>query len=342
MKNSSQKPTIGITMGDPVGIGPEIIVKALEENSVWDACLPFVLGDREVMDKTLKFLGSALELRPVKEIKQDNKKEKVINVLALSKLNPDQIFFGKPNRDTGEAMVGYIKKAIHLVLEKKIDGMVTCPINKAAMSLAGYTYPGHTELLVEETNTKEYAMMLAGKRLKVVLVTIHLPLRKVSEVLSSEKVFSCIRLTHNYLKKFFGIKKPRLAVAALNPHAGEGGLFGEEEEKIIDPMIKKAREEGINVLGPFAPDTLFYFAIKGHYDAVICMYHDQGLIPLKLLHFEDAVNVTLGIPIIRTSVDHGTAYDIAGSGRASPKSLINAIKLAAQMAFLGKNSVGQF
>ena len=332
MRNSTQKPIIGITMGDPVGIGPEIIVKALEENSVWDACLPFILGDGKVMDNTLKLLGSGLELRLVTEIKKNNKKEKVINLLALSKLNPDQVFFGKPNKETGDAMVGYIKKAIHLALEKKIDGMVTCPINKAAMALAGYAYPGHTELLAEETNTKEYAMMLAGKKLKVVLVTIHLPLRRVPEVLSPEKVFSCIYLSHNYLKEFFGIRKPRLAVAALNPHAGEGGLFGEEEEKIIDPMIKKAREGGINVVGPFPPDTLFYFAVKGHYDAVICMYHDQGLIPLKILHFEDAVNVTLGLPIIRTSVDHGTAYDIAGSGRASPKSLINAIRLAAQMA----------
>ena len=285
------------------------------------------------MDNTLKLLGSALELRSVDEIKKGNKREKIINLLALSKLNPAQVFFGKPNKDTGDAMVSYIKKAICLALEKKIDGMVTCPINKAAMALAGYTYPGHTELLAEKTNTKEYAMMLAGKRLKVVLATIHLPLKRVSEVLSSEKVFSCIYLTHKYLKEFFGIKKPRLAVAALNPHAGEGGLFGEEEEKIIGPMIKKAREGGINVLGPFPADTLFYFAVKGHYDAVICMYHDQGLIPLKILHFEDAVNVTLGLPIVRTSVDHGTAYDIAGSGKAIPKSLINAIKLAAQMAF---------
>ena len=341
MKTSNQKPTIGITMGDPVGIGPEIIVKALQEGSVWDVCVPFVLGDRQVMDKALKLLGSDLKLRSVKEIKPGEEKEKVINLLALSKLNPRQVAFGKPNRDTGGAMIGYIRKTIHLALENKIDGMVTCPINKAAMTLAGYAYPGHTELLAEETKTKEFAMMLAGKKLKVVLATIHVSLRMVPKILSSEKVFSCICLTHNSLKKFFGIKKPRLAVAALNPHAGEEGLFGDEEEKIIDPMIKKAQNCGIDVLGPFSPDTLFYFAVKGSYDAVICMYHDQGLIPLKMLHFEDAVNVTLGLPIIRTSVDHGTAYDIAGSGKANPKSLINALALAARMSFFGKKTARQ-
>jgi 4-hydroxythreonine-4-phosphate dehydrogenase len=201
------------------------------------------------------------------------------------------------------------------------------------MALAGYNYPGHTEILAEETNAKEYAMMLAGEKLKVVLATIHLPLRMVPAVLSSQKVFSCICLTHNYLKDFFGIKKPRLAVAGLNPHAGEGGLFGEEEEEIIAPAVKKAQAGGINVVGPLPSDSLFYFALKGRYDSVICMYHDQGLIPLKILHFEDAVNVTLGLPIIRTSVDHGTAYDIAEPGTANPLSLINALKIAATMAF---------
>lgn len=339
MENFIQKPILGITMGDPVGIGPEIIVKALEEKSVWDVCAPFVLGDYEIMARAMKSLGSSLSLRPIKEIKKNSIHEKAVNLLALSQLNSAQVFFGKPSKETGGAMVGYIKTAIHLALEKKIDGMVTCPINKAAMALAGYSYPGHTELLAEETNTKEYAMMLAGERLKVVLATIHLSLKKVPEVLSPGKIFSCICLTHHHLKKFLGIKKPRLAVAALNPHAGEDGLFGDEEEKIIAPMVKKAQEQEIDVTGPLPPDTLFYFAEQGHYDAVVCMYHDQGLIPLKMLHFEDAVNITLGLPIIRTSVDHGTAYDIAGSGTANPKSLINAIKLAAKMSFFWEKPV---
>ena len=336
MKKTTQRPILGITMGDPAGIGPEIIVKALEDKTIWEVCSPFVLGDLGVMENTLKLLGSDLGLNVIKEISKETKKEKVINLLALSTLNLNQFSFGKPNKDTGKAMVGYITKAIHLALKKKINGVVTCPINKAAIALAGYVYPGHTELFAEKTKTREYAMMLAGASLKVVLVTIHLPLRKVPQLLSPKKVFSCICLAHNYLKNFFGVNKPRLAVAALNPHAGEKGLFGEEEEKIIAPMIKKARGEGINVLGPFPPDTLFFYAVKGNFDAVICMYHDQGLIPLKLLHFEDAVNVTLGLPIIRTSVDHGTGYDIAGTGKASPKSLINAIKLAAQMVHFRK------
>jgi len=318
-------------MGDPAGIGPEIIVKALEKKTLREICSPLILGDPGVMIKALSLLDSKLNLNPILDLEKEYKEGKFINLLSLSNLDSDLFFYGKPNKDTGKAMVSYIREAIHLALEEKIDAMVTCPINKAAMSEAGYSYPGHTELLAEETKANEYAMMLVGEKLRVVLVTIHHPLREVPDLLTSEKILSAIRLSHNSLSKYFGINKPRLAVAALNPHAGEDGLFGAEEEEIIDPAIRKARMEGVNVLGPFSSDTLFFYAAKGKFDAVICMYHDQGLIPLKLLHFEDAVNITLGLPIVRTSVDHGTAYDIAGTGKANPKSLIKAIKLAAQM-----------
>ena len=327
-----KKPIIGITMGDPTGIGPEIIVKALEQKSIWEVCTPLVFGDPGIMENALDFLSSKVTLCPVETVEEIDQEKRQINLLSLSNIAMDEFSYGKPDRRTGAAMVFYIKEAINLALRKKIDAVVTCPINKAVMSLVGYSYPGHTELLAEATKADEYAMMLAGEKLRVVLVTIHHSLREVPDILTAGKIISTIRITNTALKKYFGLQEPKLAVAALNPHAGEGGIFGNEEEKIITPAICKAREDGINASGPFASDTLFFYASRGKFDAVICMYHDQGLIPLKLLHFEDAVNITLGIPIIRTSVDHGTAYDIAGTGTANPQSLIRAIETATQMA----------
>jgi len=332
MKERERKPRIGITMGDPVGIGAEVIAKALAEESVWKMCTPLVLGDSGIMRKALGLVDSPLSLHAIRAVERISIEQKSVCLMDVSVLDADRFAYGKPNEDTGKAMVSYIREAVHLALEEKIAAVVTCPINKGAMALAGYAYPGHTEFLAEMTKTAEYAMMLAGERLKVVLVTIHLPLKDVPGSLTSAKIFSAIRLSNTALKQFFGKKKPTLAVAALNPHAGESGLFGREEQEIIEPAVSEARKQGIDVSGPFSADSLFFYASQGAFDTVICMYHDQGLIPLKLLHFEDAVNVTLGLPIIRTSVDHGTAYDIAGMGKANPKSLINAIELAAQMA----------
>jgi 4-hydroxythreonine-4-phosphate dehydrogenase len=329
--DDSRKPLIGITMGDPAGIGPEIIVKALEKQSIWKLCVPLVLGDPEVMARALRVCGSRLPLTLAEEVQKEYPGKKQIYLHPLSELDLGSFGYGAPTSRTGKAMVGYILKAIGYALNRQIDGIVTCPINKAAIALAGYPYPGHTELLAAETKTQEYAMMLTGETLKVVLVTIHHQLKQVPELLSKEKIVSCIRLTHRALNDHFGVANPRVAVAALNPHAGEEGLFGAEEHAIIAPAIREAQAEGIDAAGPFPADTLFYHAVRGGCDAVVCMYHDQGLIPLKLLHFEDAVNVTLGLPIIRTSVDHGTAYDIAGTGQANPKSLINAVKMAAHM-----------
>jgi 4-hydroxythreonine-4-phosphate dehydrogenase len=210
--------------------------------------------------------------------------------------------------------------------------MVTCPISKVLMHSAGYQYDGHTQLIAHLTQTDSYVMMLAGNKLRVSLVTIHCALKDVPHILSTDIIFNTIAITSKALRQDFGFKKPRLAVAALNPHAGESGLFGSEENDLILPAVRKALKAGLNVSGPFAPDTVFVRAASGEFDAVISMYHDQGLIPLKLLHFSDAVNVTLGLPIIRTSVDHGTAYDIAGKGKADASSLKAAIKLAAVMA----------
>ena len=218
--------------------------------------------------------------------------------------------------------------------------MATAPINKEAMNRAGILYPGHTELLAELTGSTEYVMMLAGDRLRVTLVTIHEALADVPHLVTTEKVLATIRITHRDLDRYFR-KNPRLAVLALNPHCGEGGLFGDAETRIIAPAIAAARAEGIDVTGPHSADTLFHFAVQGEYDAVVCMYHDQGLIPLKLLHFDDGVNVTLGLPIIRTSVDHGTAYNLAGTGRASDASLTAAIRMAAEMATTRRRDAGR-
>jgi len=324
-------PIIGITMGDPTGVGPEVIVKVLSSKSTFRFCRPVVLGDKTVMQRAIKLLGSTLKINETESVGDREYRNTMLNLLNLSDINIDETDYGVPTKYCGKAMVSYIKEAVKLVLDGRIDAITTAPISKKAMSDAGYSYPGHTELLAELTGSREYIMMLAGEKLKVTLVTIHCGLKEVFQLLTTKNILKTIKITHSALVEFFGEEKPKLAVAALNPHAGEGGLFGKEEEEIILPAIKQAQRLGIEVEGPMPPDTLFYHAARGAYSAVVSMYHDQGLIPLKLLHFEDAVNVTLGLPLIRTSVDHGTAYDIAGTGKANPSSLMNALKLAARM-----------
>jgi len=247
-------------------------------------------------------------------------------------LEPDVLTPGIPKREGGTAMVDCIVTAVDLAKRKEISAVVTCPISKALMQKAGHAYEGHTQLIASLTHSKDYVMMLAGKKLRVVLVTIHCALKEVPSLLSKEKVLRTIRITARALERDFGISRPLLAVTALNPHAGEEGLFGAEEDQMIRPAIREAKAEGHRVEGPFPADSLFYRAAGGEFDAVVSMYHDQGLIPLKLLHFSDAVNITLGLPIIRTSVDHGTAYDIAGKDMADPRSLKAAIKMAVMMA----------
>jgi 4-hydroxythreonine-4-phosphate dehydrogenase len=229
-------------------------------------------------------------------------------------------------------MADYISWACDACIDGDAAGMVTAPINKQALRAAGTEFPGHTELLADRCQVDEVVMMLAGARLRVCLVTTHCALREVPQRLTAERILTTMRIAATALQQQFGLEHPRLAVLALNPHAGEGGLFGDEEKRHIVPAIETARDEGLAVSGPHSADTLFWFASQGQYDAVICMYHDQGLIPLKLLHFEDGVNVTLGLPIVRTSVDHGTAYDLAGTGQASSASLIAAVRMAAEMA----------
>jgi 4-hydroxythreonine-4-phosphate dehydrogenase len=325
------KPFIAVTMGDPTGVGPEIIARALAQPETVSDSHVLVVGDAGAMQRAISITGVPLRL----EIFNDGALPDVyrpgsICLSSLSRLDTGDMMFAKPTSASGEAMFRYIAEAARLCLSGEAAAMATAPISKAALNLAGHHYPGHTELLGELTGTRDFVMMLAGNRLRVTLVTIHEALRDVPALLSFEKVLTTIRITHRDVGKYFR-KNPRLAVLALNPHCSEGGLFGDEEERIIGPAVAAARDEGIDAVGPLSADTLFHFAARGDYDAVVCMYHDQGLIPLKLLHFEDGVNVTLGLPIVRTSVDHGTAYDLAGTGRASAASMVAAIRMAADM-----------
>ena len=329
---SDYRPIIGITMGDPVGIGPEIILLSLCISSIYEVCRPLVIGDFRTLGAAKNCTQSQLLLESVKDPEAGKYECGSVDVLNLSELDPDKTSWGNPTVQTGRAMMNYVISAIDLAIKGSIAAITTCPINKTAMRISGFHYSGHTELLSERTKTDDFAMMFAGNRLRVVLVTIHVPLMDVPAILSKQKILRAIRLAGKALYEQFGFKKPRIAVAGLNPHAGEKGLFGDEEKNIIAPAIHDARSEGFDATGPFPPDTIFNHAINGRYDVVVSMYHDQGLIPFKLIHLRDGVNTTLGLPIIRTSVDHGTAYDIAGKGIADPGSLIAAINMAAKQA----------
>ena len=324
-------PLITITMGDPAGIGPEIIVKSLLRDDIYQVCRPFVVGDTGVLRMISKRMGS-FSFHVISNPLEATGKPGLIDVIPVSDLREDSFIPGQPTLKGGKAMVDYIVKAVELNGGGQVSAMVTCPINKELMHLAGYRFDGHTELLAHLTHTKDYVMMLAGNRIKVSLVTIHCALREVAQRLNKELILRTITITCRALENDFAILRPRIAVAALNPHAGESGLFGLEDKEIIRPAVEEARNDGLLVDGPFSADTVFYYAMNGRFDAVVAMYHDQGLIPVKLLDFSDAVNITLGLPLIRTSVDHGTAYDIAGKGVADPSSLVAAIKMAARIA----------
>ncbi|MBN1832815.1 MAG: 4-hydroxythreonine-4-phosphate dehydrogenase PdxA [Deltaproteobacteria bacterium] len=327
----SHLPIIGITMGDPSGIGPEIIRKALSDSKIYEICRPVVWGDAGALSVKIHGVSG----KPIREISsplEAGGDPGGIDLIAVSQLGKEAITPGIPRVEGGEAMVSYISKAVETAQRGEIAAIVTGPINKALMHEAGYSFDGHTPLIAHLTNTKDYVMMLAGNRLKVTLATIHCALERVPYILNTDRIHRTIWMTWQALRLDFGIKEPRLGVAALNPHGGESGLFGSEEDRMIGPAVERAMSDGCLVEGPFPADTLFYKASKGEFDAVVAMYHDQGLIPLKLLHFSDAVNITLGLPIVRTSADHGTAYDIAGKGVADPSSLKAAICMAVTVA----------
>jgi len=333
MSDSKAKPLIGITMGDPCGVGPEIIVAALSVPEVREQCVPVVIGDAAALKRAIAVCNLPLGMQIVASPEEARRVGNgVIPLLEESHLTDDDLRYSRPTTAAGDAVYNYIRTATCLCLDGRLAAMVTAPISKEAMNRAGHHYPGHTELLADLCGTDRYVMMLAGDVLRVSLVTIHEALRDVPGLLSVERILTTIRVTEAGVRRLTGIARPRLAVLSLNPHCGEGGMFGDEERNFITPAIEEACREGIEAQGPLSADTLFHFARQGQYDGVVAMYHDQGLIPLKLLHFDDGVNITLGLPIIRTSVDHGTAYDLAGTGKASTGSILAAIGMAVKMA----------
>lgn len=330
----TRSPILALTMGDPCGIGPELSAKAFHSPRAHDGMRPLLVGDEEIMRKAIDTTGVPLTLHPITSVNEAKFTPGTIDLLSVSSLSRDEVTPGTPTARTGHAMIEAIVRSVELALEGECDAMVTGPIHKVAMKLAGSKFHGHTELIASQTKASEYAMMMAGNRLKVVLVTIHIPLRRVVEELTPDVITHLIDLTVRSLKERFDMPTPRIAVAGLNPHAGEEGLFGDEESRIIAPAISKARQmhPECTISDALPPDTVFFKATEGHYDAVVCMYHDQGLIPFKMVHFHDGVNTTLGLPIIRTSVDHGTAYDIAWQNIASESSLLSAMEMAALQA----------
>jgi 4-hydroxythreonine-4-phosphate dehydrogenase len=334
-------PLIAVTMGDPCGIGPEIVCRAAVDPRVRECSRVVILGDEEALRRAATLVGGGVGIAVLREVTAvADATADSVHLLPLGQLSAEGRRYGEPIPETGDAVHRYIVEAQRLAAAGIVDAMATAPISKRVLQAAGHRYPGHTELLAELSGTKDVVMMLAGDRLRVTLVTIHEALKDVPRLLTRERILQTIRVTAGGLSRYF-VRQPRLAVLALNPHGGEGGIFGREEEEIIAPAVDMAREEGIDARGPFPADTLFHFAARGDYDAVVCMYHDQGLIPLKLLHFDDGVNVSLGLPIIRTSVDHGTAYDIAGTGRASAESMVAAIRMAAGMVRSGRQGGGE-
>jgi len=326
------KPIIGVTMGDPAGIGPEVCVKALASAEIQKIANCLVIGDRRFLRLGLKISKiEKIEINSIKKVSEAKFSPDTIDVLDLNNADPAKIKLGEISKAAGKAAVEYLNKAIDLAQTKEIYAIVTAPINKEAIHKAGFRFQGHTEILAARTKTKDYAMMFVSDPLWVILATTHLPLREVSRHLTKNKILKTIQLAHETLSRVRG-RKPKIGVAGLNPHAGEGGIFGKEEIKIIKPAIDEAKKLGINVEGPISPDAIFYLAKSGMFDIVVAMYHDQGLIPLKLLAFNRSVNVTVGLPFIRTSVDHGTGFDIVGKGWANPQSLMEAIKVAAHFS----------
>ncbi len=326
------RPTIAITMGDPAGIGAEVIVKALADPVLRHKARYIIYG----MNELLSYAADIAEFDVFWWRDQFNGRQRSYPHDVVVVDYDDYSMLGStirsPSKMGGQASMRFCLDAIEAAQKKIVDAVVTAPIAKESWKLAGYHFPGHTELFAHQTGSRRYAMMFAGGPLKVILATVHIPLNGLWGRLNIGAVFQPIELVHETLVNWFGIDKPRIAVAGVNPHASENGQFGDEEERIISPAILMAREQGIDATGPYSPDTVFLAARDGKFDAVVAMYHDQGLIPVKLLAFDQAVNLTVGLPIIRTSPDHGTAFDIVGRNRANPGSMKAAIDLAINLA----------
>ena len=342
MTASGQKPLLGITAGDPGGIGPEIAAKALADPEMYETCRSLVVGDAEIMADAVRFSGLDLSIRACADPESGRYTPGGIDVLDLGCLPLGELRHKTVTAAQGRAAFAYIERAIELAMDGRIDGTVTGPINKAALNAAGHHYAGHTEIYRDLTGSSDVAMMLAEGDFRVVHVSTHVSLKEACDRVQRDRVRRVIGLTHETLRRL-DLTTPRIAVACLNPHCGEGGLFGDEDDREVAPAVADALADGIAVDGPLPADTVFSKMRGGMYDAVVVMYHDQGHIPTKLMGFQyddrtgewsamAGVNITLGLPIIRTSVDHGTAFGKAGEGRANPESMIAAIRLAAQLA----------
>jgi 4-hydroxythreonine-4-phosphate dehydrogenase len=318
-------------MGDAAGTGPEIITKSLALPELRAVCRPVVIGDAAAMTRALRFTGVSLKIRAIKDVAEATSAPGEIDVLDLANLDLATLKLGHVDPQAGHAAYEYIKLATELALAGRVSAVVTSSINKESLNAAGHHFDGHTGLLAHLCDRPDATMMLVADKLRVSHVSTHVPLRVAIDRVKPDRILTVLRLTHDAVRRL-GIDRPRLAVAGLNPHAGENGLFGDEEEKFITPAIVQARALGLDVHGPFAGDTIFFRTLQGEFDAGVAMYHDQGHVAAKMLGIWRGVNVTLGLPIIRTSVEHGTDFANAGTGRADPRSLNEALKLAAAMA----------
>lgn len=324
-------------MGDPAGIGPEVVLKAVAEPEIQRVCIPIIIGDAQLLAHTARTLDlqSGYDIvRQGEPIPGELSEPLIFHLDNIGGVIEPGIESGA----AGKAAGSYIEAAVELCAAGSVDAIATAPINKRSLFLGGYSFPGHTEFLAHLSGTEEYAMAFVAANLRIVLISTHVPLAEAIRMVERERIVKTIKLTDRELRRW-GIEKPRLAVAALNPHGAEGGLFGMEETSEIAPAIEDCRGvDDIEVEGPFSADTVFLRASRGEFDAVIACYHDQAMIPVKCLSFGEAVNVTLGLPFIRTSVDHGTAFDIAGKGLAEHSSMVAAIKLAAELSLKADES----
>jgi 4-hydroxythreonine-4-phosphate dehydrogenase len=323
-------PLIAVTMGDPAGIGPEIVARTFADPGFGDEGGALVVGDPAMLERAVRLLGLLLGVNAIHEPEEAALEPGAVDVLAVGEL-PDDLPFGELDARAGDAAFRYVEKATELARSGRVGAIATAPLNKEAMHLAGHKYPGHTEILAGLTGTEDYAMMLVTDELRVIHISTHVSLRDAIERVRPERELAVIRLAHGSMQKL-GVDNPRVAVAGLNPHAGENGLFGTEDAERIAPAIEEARTEGIEASGPHPPDTVLMRARRGAFDIVVVQYHDQGHIPVKLMGFDTGVNVTVGLPFFRTSVDHGTAFDIAGTGEADHASMRAAIHLARMLA----------
>ena len=338
---ASRTPLLGITMGDPAGVGPEITAKALARDDVRAACRPVVIGDRAIMEATIGLLRSPLRLHAVERVGDCAFAPGTIECLDLANVDAVALPRAAVSAEAGRAAYAYIEKGVRLCQSGAIDGIVTAPVNKEALAAAGVRHSGHTEILAELSGTKDFAMLLMGRELKVIHVTTHVSLRRVPDLVTRDRVGRVIKLAQQTMS-FLGVARPKIAVCGLNPHAGEDGLFGDEEQKEIAPAVQAARDDGLDAYGPLPADTLFSRARGGEFDIVVAMYHDQGHVPVKTLGFNydeatgtwtglSGVNVTVGLPFLRVSVDHGTAFDRAWKGIANPESMVEALDVAVRM-----------